>query len=1007
MLQSQRLNELAESVADGATTDWESAESSATDHSDRETVVRLRAVASIGRFFATLSSRATAAAGKANPILAAGAAWGALRVIEHVGCGRFGDVYRAWDAALDREVALKILRANGEEVETDVVNEGRLMARVRHPNVVTIHGAQRIDGTTGLWMEFVKGRTLAAELAERGPFGPGELAHVGMQLCRALAAVHGAGLVHRDVKAQNVLRDETGRVVLGDFGTGREFENSSPSSGALAGTPTHLAPELFAGGPVTPQSDLYSLGVLLFHLATRAYPVAGRSLRDLRDAHTDGRRTALRALRPDLPKRLIRTIEKALDADPTRRFESAQSMAQALEACVSGTSPTRRSRAQLVGVASALVLAAAASAFTWHVGRRARPAIPFAERDWVLLTAFDNRTGDQSLDGALEYALERELSNSSFVNVVPRGRVEDTLQLMRKPRDTRVDMAIGREVALRDGKIRALVAGRIDKIGGLYSMSARILRPADGATAASVSDASIAQADLLRAVGRIAAAIRGQLGEALPPVEPKGAELQKVATQSMRALQLYSQARAMTTDGFFPSDLRTPRAIEQLLRDALREDPDFLWANILLAHAVYVQGGGSSEVIPHVERAVAAAVPGVDRYIAEAEVHSFRGEFSDDPVERVRYFTQSVAKLDAALQLQPDHFWALSGTMNITRNKLRTTPDAALIRRFVELRPNSVPTLAIASRDALGAGHLADAREYARRGRAIMDAPGADQNPPFAELLRFFPARDAWRQKDARQALLEADVLLADPRFASNAIRGGHALFSFYLGLGRLDRAEEFASRTENNYADQLRLIIAGERGDREAVRRLAGELLVKDGQRLSGRLSILVVDIVSALIDAGKSDVVRQVFAPKAPLRDRRHLPELVDALLAASDGRTARDTQLLERFVEQREPRAYDLGMRASLKLAEIMFATGDHVRAITTLERTALRPRNQDLFDSSVNRAQDLLARLYRQVGRTSKAEAIESGLRQLLAMAPDDHPIKRRLARIPARQAPFSN
>ena len=231
MFQSQRLNELAESVADGATPDWESAESSAPDESDRETVVRLRAVASIGRFFATIGSRAPEDRSN-RPVLPAGTMWGALRVIEHVGCGRFGDVYRAWDAALDREVALKILRADDEAaVQTDIVEEGRLMARVRHPNVVTIHGARRIDGATGLWMEFVNGRTLAAELAERGPLAAAELARIGIQLCRALAAVHSAGLVHRDVKAQNVLRDDAGRVVLGDFGTGRELEDSSSSSG--------------------------------------------------------------------------------------------------------------------------------------------------------------------------------------------------------------------------------------------------------------------------------------------------------------------------------------------------------------------------------------------------------------------------------------------------------------------------------------------------------------------------------------------------------------------------------------------------------------------------------------------------------------------------------------------------------------------------------------------------------------------------------------------------------
>ena len=271
MHDAQRIDELAEVVADSRTLDWDAAWNSVDNENERETIAKLRAVASIGRFFATVG---TARGSLRHPLLSAGAMWGALRVLEHLGSGKFGDVYRAWDPALDREVALKILRPvdADDSADAQVVEEGRLMARVRHPNVVSIYGAQRVNGVTGLWMEYVKGRTLAAELAERGTFGAEEIARVGVELCRALAAVHSAGLVHRDVKSQNVLREEGGRIVLGDFGTGRELDDSLTSAGSLAGTPAYLAPELFEGRPVSAPSDLYSLGVLLFHLATREYP---------------------------------------------------------------------------------------------------------------------------------------------------------------------------------------------------------------------------------------------------------------------------------------------------------------------------------------------------------------------------------------------------------------------------------------------------------------------------------------------------------------------------------------------------------------------------------------------------------------------------------------------------------------------------------------------------------------------------------------------------------------
>ena len=161
---------------------------------------------------------------------------------------------------------------------------------------------------------------------------------------------------------------------------------------------------------------------------------------------------------------------------------------------------TRRARAQLVGVACALVLAAAASVFTWQARRSAPAAIPFAERDWVLVTAFDNRTGDPSLDGALGICARARAFQLGLRQRRSTCRASKTrLRLMRKPLDTRIDAIVGREVALRDGHIGALIAGRIEKIGGAYSVSARIVRPADGSTAASVNEASISQPDLLRA----------------------------------------------------------------------------------------------------------------------------------------------------------------------------------------------------------------------------------------------------------------------------------------------------------------------------------------------------------------------------------------------------------------------------------------------------------------------------------------------------------------------------
>ncbi len=274
--------------------------------------------------------------------------WGRLDIVRKVGRGTFGDVYLAHDRSLDRPVALKLLRhreRGRDRAATDVIEEGRLLARVRHPNIVAVYGAERIDERVGVWTEFVEGATLADEIRSRGPLPPEQVASVGQDVSRALDVVHNAGLLHRDIKAHNVMRDASGRVLLTDFGASRLVEEGKPSPAELAGTPVYLAPEVLAGGPATRASDIYSLGVLLHHLASGTYPVQGRSIRDLRDAHELRHRTPLAAAKPGLPRHLVLAIDRATDPDPARRFSSAGALADALRPTSTVTTPVASTRA--------------------------------------------------------------------------------------------------------------------------------------------------------------------------------------------------------------------------------------------------------------------------------------------------------------------------------------------------------------------------------------------------------------------------------------------------------------------------------------------------------------------------------------------------------------------------------------------------------------------------------------------------------------------------------------
>ncbi len=213
------------------------------------------------------------------------------------------------------------------------------------------------------------------------------------------------------------------------------------------------------------------------------------------------------------------------------------------------------------------------------------PTLDFAERDWVLITDFDNRTGEEVLDGTLTGALTRELSNSQFVNVVPPERVGDTLRLMRQPPDAVLDRERGLEVARRDGDIRAVLTGHVEKLDSTYLLATSIVNPTTGVTVASVSREAPGQRALVAALRQLSNDVREVLGEALSSIEVTDLELERVTTPSLRALQLYSQADAVIAG-------RAPNGdaiAEALLRQAVADDPGFASAYTHLAWAVLNQ----------------------------------------------------------------------------------------------------------------------------------------------------------------------------------------------------------------------------------------------------------------------------------------------------------------------------------------------------------------------------------------------------------------------------------
>jgi len=418
-----RLRDIAESIADGRRVDWD--EAAPADPEDEDVIRNLKVLESISKLHRSPRlGDADTGAGALRP----GDRWGELEIRERLGGGAFGDVYRAWDPGLQRDVALKVSAQADARIG---VREGRLLAKVRHPNVITVHGVDERDGRTAICTELIAGRTLDRVLRESGLLGPREAAAIGIDLCRALAAVHRAGLLHGDIKAQNVMREQGGRIVLMDFGAGSgKAASGMGEEKRISGTPLCMAPEVLAGDPPTVASDIYSLGVLLFFLLTGEHPASAPSIEALRECHREGRTRRLRDLRPDLPGDLVRSVDRALSPSPGDRYASAGRMEQALAPALGARGGLGRDRWFRVSIAAVGLLALVALV-SWFLVPRMQTvpaytirATLYSEHDGITETVTAGgrvQPGDRlflELEGSIPlwaYVLDRDEKGAAFL----------------------------------------------------------------------------------------------------------------------------------------------------------------------------------------------------------------------------------------------------------------------------------------------------------------------------------------------------------------------------------------------------------------------------------------------------------------------------------------------------------------------------------------------------------------------------------------------------------------
>jgi tetratricopeptide (TPR) repeat protein len=552
----------------------------------------------------------------------AGRTVGHYRILDQLGGGGMGVVYRAEDTRLGRKVAVKFLPVELLSQPGAVERfkrEARLASSLNHPGICTIFDIGEVDGQQFIVMEMMDGQTLKHHIRSR-PLPIEELLELATQITDALDAAHQSGIIHRDIKPANIFVTRRGQAKLLDFGLAKQssgvgvgavpepapddltnsFSDNVTRGQSTLGTLAYMSPEQARGQELDARSDIFSLGCVLYEMATGRAPFSGDNTITLVEALLIKSPPLPSRITPELPHEVERLIMKALEKDKALRFQSAAELLADLKrlrrdvssgrvpvaieppaaAAAAPTHPasgpvpvvqSARSRSMWLGAGAAIVLAAALLAFIFL---RPAPAPALTDRDLLLIADFRNSTGDAVFDETLRRALTVSLSQSPFLSLVTDEKIRQTLRYMSRDEDQPLTPDVARELCQR-ANAKALLAGAIAALGSSYAITLEATNCATGDIIASEQAEAANKEMVLRSVGTAASAMRGRLGESLASVQKLDVPLDQATTKSLEALKVYGMAeRERAKNGQL--------AALPLYDQAAKLDPDFgvAWARI-------------------------------------------------------------------------------------------------------------------------------------------------------------------------------------------------------------------------------------------------------------------------------------------------------------------------------------------------------------------------------------------------------------------------------------------